>query len=129
MGEANTMSTTMTKTLADFKTLVNAEDYLSFFDISFDETFVNVNRLHILKQFSLLLKQVDAAFPDLDESARLEKYKLALSEAYEVFLTSSPLETKLFKVFNDTPKNIVLLGDIGGIEAEEPTPTPTPGVL
>jgi nitrogenase-stabilizing/protective protein len=124
MGEANTMSTIMTKTLAGFKSLTTAEEYLQFFDIAFDQNFVNVNRLHILKQFSLLLKQVDEAFPDLGESELLEKYKLALTEAYEVFLTSSPLETKLFKVFNDKPKNIVLLGDIGGVE-----PTPTPGTL
>ncbi|MEG3437036.1 nitrogenase-stabilizing/protective protein NifW [Pannus brasiliensis CCIBt3594] len=117
-------STTLTKTLTDFKALTNAEDYLNFFDISFDQHFVNVNRLHILKQFSILLKQVDEAFPDLDETERLEKYKLALTEAYEVFLSSSPLETKLFKVFNDRPKNIVLLGDIGGVET-----TATPGVM
>lgn len=117
-------STTLTKTLSEFKTLVNAEDYLSFFDIPFDQGFVNVNRLHILKQFALLLRQVDEAFSDVTESERLEKYKLALTEAYEVFLTSSPLQTKLFKVFNDKPKNIVLLGDIGGVEDEEPTPKP-----
>jgi nitrogenase-stabilizing/protective protein len=124
MGEANTMTTTMTKTLAGFRSLTTAEEYLQFFDINFDQHFVNVNRLHILKQFSLLLKQVDEAFPDLSESELLEKYKLALTEAYEVFLTSSPLETKLFKVFNDKPKNIVLLGDVGGVE-----PTQTPGTL
>jgi nitrogenase-stabilizing/protective protein len=124
MGEANLVSTTMTKTLDEFKSLTNAEDYLQFFDITFDQSFVNVNRLHILKQFSLLLRQVDEAFPDLSEAEKLEKYRLALTEAYEVFLTSSPLETKLFKVFNDKPKNIVLLGEIGGTE----TPT-KPGVM
>lgn len=120
MGEANTM----TKTLADFKSLTNAEDYLNFFAIAFDQHFVNVNRLHILKQFSILLNQVDEAFPDLSEAERLEKYQLALTEAYEVFLSATPLETKLFKVFNDKPKNIVLLGDIGGVET-----TAKPGVM
>jgi nitrogenase-stabilizing/protective protein len=109
MGEA-----IMTGTLADFKNLTNAEEYLSFFEIPFDETFVNVNRLHILKQFSLLLKEVDSVFPDLTEAERLEKYKEALSEAYEVFHSKSPLETKLFKVFQEKPKNVVLLSEMTG---------------
>ncbi|MEA5508194.1 nitrogenase-stabilizing/protective protein NifW [Crocosphaera sp. UHCC 0190] len=100
------------KTLAEFTKLKDAEDFLTFFGISYDPTFVNVNRLHILKQFSLLIKAVDEAFPDLSESERLEKYKAAFEEAYELFKTSSPLETKLFKVFKDSKKNVVLLEDL-----------------
>jgi nitrogenase-stabilizing/protective protein len=114
MGEA-----TMTGTLADLRKLTDAEEYLTFFGIPYDETFVNVNRLHILKQFALLLKEVDEAFPDITETEKLEKYKEALTEAYEVFFSKSPLETKLFKVFQDRPKNIVLLSEI----------TMKPGVL
>ncbi len=97
---------------SEFTKLIDTEDYLNFFDISYDPSFVNVNRLHILKQFSLLITQVDQAFPDLGESERLEKYKLAFQEAYELFKTSSPLETKLFKVFKDVPNNVVLLDDL-----------------
>ncbi|MDJ0580804.1 nitrogenase-stabilizing/protective protein NifW [Crocosphaera sp.] len=100
------------RTFAEFTKLIDTEDYLNFFDISYDPSFVNVNRLHILKQFSLLITQVDQAFPDLGESERLEKYKLAFQEAYELFKTSSPLETKLFKVFKDVPNNVVLLDDL-----------------
>jgi len=102
----------MTGTLADLKKLTDAEEYLSFFDIPFDETFVNINRLHILKQFSLLLSEVDKVFPDITETEKLEKYQEALTEAYEVFLSKSPLETKLFKVFQEKPKNVVLLSEI-----------------
>ena len=100
------------KTLAAFQNLTTAEEYLQFFEINYDPQFVNVNRLHILKQFSLLIKKVDEAFPDLSEAERLEKYRMALAEAYEVFMTSSPLETKLFKVFQDKPKNFVSLNDV-----------------
>jgi len=108
------MTSTTSKTLADFKNLVNAEDYLGFFDIEYDQQFVNVNRLHILKQFAILIAEVDRVFPDLNDEERLAKYHLALEEAYEVFKSKSPLETKLFKVFKDKPKNVVLLQDIGG---------------
>lgn len=101
-----------TSTLAAFQNLVNAEDYLQFFGIEYDREFVNVNRLHILKQFSLLIREVDRVFPDLSEAEKLEKYQLALEEAYQVFLTSSPLETKLFKVFQSKPKNFVSLDSL-----------------
>lgn len=104
-------ATTTPKTLATFQNLTNAEEYLQFFEIEYDHQFVNVNRLHILKQFSLLIKEVDRVFPDTTETEKLEKYRLALDEAYQVFLTSSPLETKLFKVFQNKPKNFVSLDD------------------
>lgn len=100
------------KTIEQFRTLTDAEDYLQFFDIEYDRDFVNINRLHILKQFSLLIQEVDKAFPDVTEAEKLEKYRLALEEAYQVFLTSSPLETKLFKVFQSKPKNFVSLDEL-----------------
>jgi nitrogenase-stabilizing/protective protein len=108
-----TTPTTSPKTYSEFKKLTDAEQYFIFFDLPYDQQFVNINRLHILKQFSLLIKQVDEAFPDLSEAEKLEKYKLALEEAYQVFVTSSPLDTKLFKVFKDAPNNVVLTQDIG----------------
>lgn len=113
-----TFSDTTPKTLAAFKSLTTAEEYLQFFEIDYDQQFVNVNRLHILKQFSLLLQEVDEAFPDVSEAERLEKYRMALEEAYQVFLTSSPLETKLFQVFQNKPKNFVSLDDLTA-KAEE----------
>ncbi|MFB6274753.1 MAG: nitrogenase-stabilizing/protective protein NifW [Halothece sp.] len=107
-----TLSKTAPKTLTAFQKLVNAEDYLQFFEIDYDPQLVNVNRLHILKQFSLLIREVDETFPEVSEAEKLEKYRLALEEAYQVFLTSSPLETKLFKVFQTKPKNFVSLNDL-----------------
>ncbi|YAI82415.1 MAG: nitrogenase-stabilizing/protective protein NifW [cyanobacterium endosymbiont of Rhopalodia sterrenbergii] len=100
------------KTYEQFSKLTNAEDFLEFFDIEYDPGFVNINRLHILKQFSILIAAVDKAFPNISESEKLAKYGEAFQEAYELFKTSSPLETKLFKVFKDAPKNVVLLDDL-----------------
>lgn len=106
------MTDTQPKTLTAFQKLVDAEDYLQFFEIEYDPNFVNINRLHILKQFSLLIKEVDQAFPESGETEKLEKYHLALEEAYQVFKSSSPLETKLFKVFQSKPKNFVSLEEL-----------------
>ncbi|QZZ18647.1 nitrogenase-stabilizing/protective protein NifW [Leptothermofonsia sichuanensis E412] len=103
----------MSKTLAQFNQLVNAEDYLEFFGLPYDPQFVNVNRLHILQKFSSLIKAIDSEAPDLDEFEKLKRYQTALEQAYNTFTTSSPLDEKLFKVFNDKPQNVVLLSEIG----------------
>lgn len=102
----------MSGTLAEFNQLVNAEEYLEFFGITYDPQFVNVNRLHILQKFSALIKAIDIEAP-LTESAKLERYRVALQQAYDTFVSSSPLDQKLFKVFNDKPQNVVLLSEIG----------------
>lgn len=103
----------MGRTLAQFKQLGNAEDYLEFFELPYDAQFVNVNRLHILQKFSTLIQAIDAQSPTLEEAARLDRYQAALLEAYNTFTTSSPLGEKLFKVFHDKPKNVILLSEIG----------------
>ncbi|HIK14236.1 MAG TPA: nitrogenase-stabilizing/protective protein NifW [Leptolyngbyaceae cyanobacterium M33_DOE_097] len=103
----------MTRTFAQFKQLVNAEDYLNFFSIPYDPQFVNVNRLHILQKFATFIKTVDSESPDLSETEKLDRYQAALKQAYDTFTISSPLDQKLFKVFNDKPQNVVLLSEIG----------------
>ena len=102
----------MTQTLSNFKKITDAEEYFQFFQLPFDQQSVNVNRLHILKKFSQYVTEIDQAFPDLDEPAKLAKYREALEQAYSLFLTSSGVEQKLFKVFNDKPKNVVLLSNL-----------------
>jgi nitrogenase-stabilizing/protective protein len=102
----------MSKTLSDFKQLVDAEDYFKFFDLTYDPQMVNVNRLHILQKFSLLVKQIDANWTGENQEEKLALYQAALQNAYEVFLTSTSLDQKLFKVFNEKPGNVVLLTEI-----------------
>ena len=107
-----TIPTNTPKTLANFIKLTNTEDFLQFFDIDYDPTFVNVNRLHILKQFSILVAEINRVFPDIDDMEKLAKYKVAFEESYQLFKTSTPLDTKLIKVFTDAPNNVVLLEDL-----------------
>lgn len=101
----------MSGTLAEFKRLVNAEDYFTFFDLPFDPTIVNVNRLHILQKFSQLVKELDPT--DWSEAETLDRYRSALQSAYDLFLGSTGVEQKLFKVFKEKPQNVVLLSEIG----------------
>jgi len=100
-------------TLVQFNQLVNAEEYFEFFELPYDPQFVNVNRLHILQKFSTLIKAIASDAPELNESEKLTLYRGALQQAYNTFTTSTPLDEKLFKVFNDKPQNVVLLSEIG----------------
>ncbi|MBD6618747.1 nitrogenase-stabilizing/protective protein NifW [Komarekiella sp. 'clone 1'] len=102
----------MTGTIDEFKQLVDTEEFLKFFNLPYDQKFVNVNRLHILKKFSQYIKEIDENSPDLSPEERLNQYSVALQKAYQVFLESTPHEQKLFKVFNDKPKNVVTLTEI-----------------
>uniref|UniRef100_B8HM98 Nitrogenase-stabilizing/protective protein NifW n=1 Tax=Cyanothece sp. (strain PCC 7425 / ATCC 29141) TaxID=395961 RepID=B8HM98_CYAP4 len=103
----------MANSLTEFNKLTDAEQYFQFFELPYDPQVVNVNRLHILKQFANAMGEIDASFPSLTEADRLAKYQEALAQAYNVFLTSSAVQTKLFKVFNEKPQNVVLLSEIG----------------
>lgn len=95
-----------------FKQLVDAEEFFQYFELEYDQKFVNVNRLHILKKFSQFMQEIDENYPDISNFDRLSKYREALSKAYMVFLESTPHEQKLFKVFNEKPKNVVTLTEL-----------------
>jgi len=95
-----------------FNQIVDAEEYFDFFQLPYDQKVVNVNRLHILKKFSQFIKEIDENYTDISSSDRLNKYREALEKAYQVFLKSTPQEQKLFKVFNEKPKNVVTLTEI-----------------
>jgi nitrogenase-stabilizing/protective protein len=102
----------MSSRLEQFKKLVDAEEFFIFFQLPYDQKIVNVNRLHILKKFSQYMSEIDEQFPKMSAEEKLQKYCEALQKAYQVFIESTPHEQKLFKVFNDKPKNVVTLTDI-----------------
>jgi nitrogenase-stabilizing/protective protein len=98
--------------LNKFSKLVDAEEYFEFFQLPYDQQVVNINRLHILKKFSQYMQEIDETYSELNNTEKLNQYRLALDKAYQVFLESTPYEQKLFKVFNEKPKNVVTLTEI-----------------
>jgi nitrogenase-stabilizing/protective protein len=102
----------MSGTIDEFKQLVDAEEFFHFFNLPYDQMVVNVNRLHILKKFSQYIQEVDHNSSGLSAEEKLNQYCAALQQAYQVFIESTPQEQKLFKVFNDKPKNVVKLTEI-----------------
>ncbi len=101
----------MTGTLAAFNQLTDAEQYFDFFNLPYDREVVSVNRLHILQKFSNIIKGLDLVAAS--ETDILDHYRAALQQAYTLFLSTNALDHKLFKVFNDKPKNVVMLSAIG----------------
>lgn len=88
-------------TLTDrLKALSSAEDFFAFFAVPYDEPVVQVNRLHILKRFYQYLRKSDG-LATLDEIERYRRYRDLLARAYQDFVTSTPAQEKVFKVFQD----------------------------
>lgn len=86
--------------IQQLKQLSSAEDFLDFFGVAYDESVVNVSRLHILKRFFQYIRQQ----PQLPENDALELFSLyrdLLLRSYSDFVTSTPAREKVFKVFQD----------------------------
>jgi len=98
--------------LAEFEKLRDAEDYFQFFNLPYDEHVIDVNRLHILKKFSLAIQEIAQSNPEISEEELLTKYREALEQAYQVLLNSSGVEQKLFEVFQKPQSNVVMLTEI-----------------
>ena len=78
-----------------------AEEFFNFFGVPFEQSVVNVNRLHILKRFQQYLRR-DGRGTGLDAEARVEHYRKLLTQAYQDFVASTPAQEKVFKVFQET---------------------------
>ncbi len=102
----------MSSVLNQFLSLTNAEDYFQFFGLAYDPKVVLINRLHILKKFSLAIQQIGINPELVAESEWMAQYRQALQQAYALFCTSTGVEQKLFKVFHDQPQAVVRLSEI-----------------
>ncbi|MCB1896723.1 MAG: nitrogenase-stabilizing/protective protein NifW [Zoogloeaceae bacterium] len=87
--------------------LESAEDFLTYFDVTFDPSIVQVSRLHILQRYHDYL----AAAPgdDGDDEARRAVHRRALTQAYADFVHSTPLDEKVFKVFHMHEPQIAII--------------------
>lgn len=83
--------------------LVSAEDFLEFFEISYEPSVVHVNRLHILQRFhDYLARQAPNLPPEEDQQRGI--YRLWLERAYQDFVVSDSLTEKVFAVFQNVSK-------------------------
>ena len=82
----------------DMEELVSAEDFLNYFGIEFDETTINVYRLHILQRYHNYLSEVELSDDQLE---RRDQYKQILIKAYESFLDSDAKTEKVLKIYKN----------------------------
>jgi nitrogenase-stabilizing/protective protein len=83
--------------------LVSAEDFLDYFEVPYEPSVVQVNRLHILQRFhDYLAKQAPNMPPE--ESQQRGIYRLWLERAYQDFTVSDSLTEKVFAVFQHVAK-------------------------
>ncbi|GBC87969.1 Nitrogenase-stabilizing/protective protein NifW 2 [bacterium HR13] len=94
--------------LEELQRLKDAEDFFEYFGIEYDEGIVKPYRLHILKKFNLYLKEVLENQVELDDENLYVILKEGFMMAYEIFLNSSPIKERLFKVHRDVIPFITL---------------------
>ncbi len=92
----------MNELTARLANLSSAEEFLDFFALPYDQSVVNVSRLHILKRFYQYLRRDTELSSMVDEASLYARYRSLLSQAYEDFVKSTPAQEKVFKVFQDT---------------------------
>jgi len=99
--------------LEQLKTLASAEEFFELLGVDYDPKHVNVVRLHILRRMGQYLVSED--FDGLTEAEVTERCRAVLAQAYADFVTSSPLDQRVFKVLKDAvapppaPRNFVQL--------------------
>lgn len=91
--------------------LSSAEDFLEFFAVPYEQSVVNVSRLHILKRFFQYLRREDG-LAGLDDVAIYGRYRGLLALAYADFVHSTPAREKVFKVFQDAEGQQVALDSL-----------------
>lgn len=81
--------------------LSDAEDFLCFFNIAYDQNVVHVHRLHILQRFMQYLRRDAAQLESLDEARMHACYRSLLQQAHDDFVHSTAAREKVFKIFQD----------------------------
>lgn len=92
----------------DLQELVDTEDFLEYFEVSYDPNIVRVYRLHILKRFRDYLEQAQSSMP---ARAVLERavYQRLLRSAYQDFVGSDAQTAHVVEVFRRQPSRTVLV--------------------
>lgn len=91
----------------DLDELSSAEDFLDYFEISYEPSVVHVNRLHILQRYHDYISAVED-MPEGDEERRAI-YTELLNKAYNDFVESDAQTEKVFKVFRMHEPSVVMV--------------------
>lgn len=93
------------------KQLSAAEEFLEFFGVAYEQSVVNVNRLHILQRFYQYMRR-EQGLDKLDEVEMFKRLRTLMSDAYQDFVRSTAAREKVFKVFQDAEHKSVSLASL-----------------
>lgn len=93
------------------KTLSAAEEFLDFFGVPYEQSVLNVSRLHILKRFYQYMRQ-QHGLDTLDEVEMFKQLRTLLAKSYADFVHSTAAKEKVFKVFQDAEYKSVSLDSL-----------------
>lgn len=85
--------------LVQLNGLSSAEEFFALLGVDYDPKVISVVRLHILRRMGQYLKSED--FGGLSDAVVTERCKAVLQQAYEDFLSSTPMQERVFKVLKD----------------------------
>ena len=89
----------MSELMATMGQLSSAEEFLDFLGVDYQQSVVNVNRLHILKRFNQYMAR--HRFNGTTDDELKAEYRTLLEQAYGDFVKSDAATEKVFKVFQD----------------------------
>jgi nitrogenase-stabilizing/protective protein len=89
----------MTDLKTELRDLETAEDFLDYFEISYDSSVVQRCRLHILQRAHDYLRSEDSM--ELEDNILRARFKSVLERSYQDFVESTPLGERVFKVLRD----------------------------
>ena len=89
--------------LEELGRLPAAEEFFAFLDVPYEASVVQVARLHILRRMGQYLNGSQSAgvFDGLGDAAIRALCREHLRQAYQDFVTSSPIQERLFKVHQE----------------------------
>ncbi len=101
--------------LAKLNEAASAEDFFALLGVDYDPKRLSVVRLHILRRMGQYLVSED--FTGQPDTIVTERCRAVLEQAYADFVTSSPLDQRVFKVLKDAvappkPRNLVPLSTL-----------------
>jgi nitrogenase-stabilizing/protective protein len=88
-----------------------AEEFLDFFGIPYEQSVLNVSRLHILKRFYQYMRK-EQGLDALDELEMYKRLRTLLAQAYGDFVRSTPAREKVFKVLQNADSKSVSLDSL-----------------
>jgi nitrogenase-stabilizing/protective protein len=89
----------------ELKTLSTAEDFFHRLEVEFDPRVLNPARLHILRRMGESLARTPVE--GLDDGEARAVFRSALQAAYADFVSSSPLEQRVFKVHKNARRQLL----------------------